>query len=268
MSSAMKTARALLVGAAIGLAATSAPCAPSDADDRAERAVRALQDGHLDDDAQALATLRDLAESGHPQAQYDLGLVYLNGMGVSQDLPAAVGWWKKAAEQGHVNAQYKLAHSYREGRGIEPDAGKAFYWYTRAAEQGDAEAQYNVGYSYRIGYGTTKSLADAARWYERAAEGGDIQARAALAQLYATEGFERYSPAVAYKWLLLVLPRLALYEEGPRAEAEGLKRRLESMLAVDERERARKAADEWRRQHPKENVPKPIVEVSIQPTGR
>jgi hypothetical protein len=262
------TPRTSLRIAALGFALACVPSLAAQHDDRVERAMQALRNRELDDDSQALATLRELAAAGDAVAQYNLGVLYLQGIAVTQDLPTAVEWWKKDADEGQVDAQYKLAHSYRVGRGIEPDAGKAFYWYARAAEQGDAEAQYNVAESYRVGYGTKPSLKAAVKWYEKAAEGGDVQARAALAMTYAMESYEGYSPALAYQWLLLVLPHLGLYAEGPRAEAEGLRRRLESMLDVDARARARAAADAWKQRHPKENLPKPLVEVSIEPRRR
>jgi hypothetical protein len=42
--------------------------------------------------------------------------------------------------------------------------------------------------------------------------------------------------------------------------------RLET--ALDARARARAAADEWKQRHPKENLPKPIVEIAIGSSGR
>jgi hypothetical protein len=49
MSRIVKTGR-LLLGAAVGLALTSAPCTPSSADERADRTMQALHDKPLDDD--------------------------------------------------------------------------------------------------------------------------------------------------------------------------------------------------------------------------
>ena len=44
---------------------------------------------------------RKAAEQGVAAAQYNLGVCYYKGEGVSQDYVQAVSWWCKAAEQGH-----------------------------------------------------------------------------------------------------------------------------------------------------------------------
>jgi len=56
----------------------------------------------------ALAEWRLLAESGHATAQYNLGLMYEQGMGVPQDHARAVAWYRRAAEHGYVKAQHNL----------------------------------------------------------------------------------------------------------------------------------------------------------------
>jgi len=42
------------------------------------------------------------AEQGNAFAQYNLGWMYANGQGVTQDYKQAVGWYTKAAGQGYV----------------------------------------------------------------------------------------------------------------------------------------------------------------------
>ena len=78
-------------------------------------------------------------------AQYNLGVMYANGVGVPQDDKTAVKWYTLAAEQGHASAQYNLGVMYRKGQGVPQDDKTAVKWYTLAAEQGDAAAQYNLG---------------------------------------------------------------------------------------------------------------------------
>ncbi len=52
------------------------------------------------DYATALKEWRPLAEQGSAAAQYNLGYMYDNGLGVPQDYAEAVKWHRKAAEQG------------------------------------------------------------------------------------------------------------------------------------------------------------------------
>ncbi len=80
------------------------------------------------DYATALREWRPLAEQGNAKAQYNLGIIYLNGEGVPQDYAKAVGWWRKAAEQGHAGAQFNLGFMYYNGRGVPQDYAHAHMW--------------------------------------------------------------------------------------------------------------------------------------------
>ena len=57
----------------------------------------------------------------------------------------ALRWYRLAAEQGDADAQFNLGVMYENGRGVTRDDGDALRWYRLAAEQGLAEAQYNLG---------------------------------------------------------------------------------------------------------------------------
>ena len=46
----------------------------------------------------------------------------------------AVPWYKKAAIQGSSNAQYYLGVIYLEGKGMEKDENKALYWIAQSAK--------------------------------------------------------------------------------------------------------------------------------------
>ena len=48
------------------------------------------------------------ADHGEAAAQNNLGVMYLNGYGVSQDEAAALSWFRKAADQGYAPAQDNL----------------------------------------------------------------------------------------------------------------------------------------------------------------
>ncbi len=85
------------------------------------------------DYATALREWRPLAEQGDANAQYNLGLMYRKGQGVSQDDAEAVGWWRKAAEQGNANAQYNLGLMYRKGQGVPQDEAQAYMWFKLAS---------------------------------------------------------------------------------------------------------------------------------------
>ncbi len=73
------------------------------------------------DYATAIRELRLLCEQGNANAQFSLGAMYRNGLGVTQDCAEAVGWWRKAAEQGNAKAQYNLGFMYSSGKGVPQD---------------------------------------------------------------------------------------------------------------------------------------------------
>jgi len=54
----------------------------------------------------ALKEWRPLAEQGHPDSQYNLGVMHANGHGVPKDYGITAKWYKLAAKQGNVDAQY------------------------------------------------------------------------------------------------------------------------------------------------------------------
>jgi len=93
----------------------------------------------------ALALLKPLAERGNPQAQYRLGMLFDQGLGVAKNLVEASEWYRKAAVQGYALAQYNLGDMYYKGEGVPKDSTMAASWYRNAAEQGIAFAHPSSG---------------------------------------------------------------------------------------------------------------------------
>ena len=67
-----------------------------------EAGLRAAQSG---DALQALRHFQVLAAQGHDAAQYNLGLMYLNGLGVPVSAAQARYWLGQSAAQGYVKAK-------------------------------------------------------------------------------------------------------------------------------------------------------------------
>lgn len=63
---------------------------------------------HSQDKQEALAWYRKAAEQGNPDAQYNVGMMYLRGEGVAGNRQEAIKWIGKAAEQGYKRAQDTL----------------------------------------------------------------------------------------------------------------------------------------------------------------
>lgn len=83
---------------------------------------------------------REAAELGDAEAQYQLGVHYLRGLGVAPDPEKAFDWFLAAALQGHVPAQVSVARRYAAGAGVGKDDLQAYAWLYLAASSGDPSA--------------------------------------------------------------------------------------------------------------------------------
>ncbi len=120
----------------------------------------------------ALALWRPLAESGHLDAQFNLGLMYDSGTGVPRDLETAAMWYQLAAEAGDRTAQSYLGEMYATGHGVEQSFERAVEWYEKAALKGDGPAQYNLGILYASGKGVPLDDVYAYAWLSVARASG------------------------------------------------------------------------------------------------
>jgi TPR repeat protein len=79
------------------------------------RAAQLLMGGRVEDQEEAAALIRGVAErTGLAAAQYNMGKLYKDGIGVPLNLELAVVWYTKAAEQGLSCAQHNVGVSYEQ----------------------------------------------------------------------------------------------------------------------------------------------------------
>jgi len=143
-------------------------------------------------------------------ARYNLGTLYYHHP-IYDDVPAAIGLFRKAAEGGHLAAQTKLASLYESGveKHLQPNIQTSIKWYRKAATEGYLEAknnlavillknsdvdskeyhqaitllteasqaghapsQNNLGHCYEFGKGVEKNDARAVEWYKKSASQG------------------------------------------------------------------------------------------------
>jgi TPR repeat protein len=177
------------------------------------------------DYATALKEFRSLADKGDAGAQYNLGLMYDNGDGVTQDYNVAASWYKLAAEQGLAEAQYELGLSYDIGQGVTQDYKTAFKWYRLAAEQGHANAQFNLGQMYTNGLGVTRDNTRAYMWWHIAASQGHERA-----DVYRSRVEKLMTPAQLEKARQLVREAIAKIR---KASPKPTKPATEQIIAAD-----------------------------------
>jgi len=92
------------------------------------------------DFATALRLFHLLADQGNALAQFNLGFMYSNGRGVTQNDAEAVKWYRLAADQNDALAQSNLGDMYSYGRGVPKDYVHAQMWFILSAEQGNQTA--------------------------------------------------------------------------------------------------------------------------------
>jgi len=99
------------------------------------------------------AALVLLADAGNPEAQNDLGAVFLS----AAQPKAALYWWQQAAQQAHPDAMQWLGHCYLHGQGVPADEHLSLMWLVKAAAHGHVVAQGLVNGLLRVQLSAVKN---------------------------------------------------------------------------------------------------------------
>ncbi|GMR05722.1 MAG: hypothetical protein BMS9Abin25_0297 [Gammaproteobacteria bacterium] len=110
-----------------------------------------------------------LAESGIAEAQYSLGFLYQSGWGPERDIQKAIAWYTNAAEQNEARAQFNLGVLLLNGEDdVKKDTETGVLWLTRSAENNNTRAkEFLIGLYSEGKYGIEKSKAKADYWKSR-----------------------------------------------------------------------------------------------------
>jgi TPR repeat protein len=93
--------------------------------------------------------LRGPAESGDAGAQYQLGVMYRDGMGVNRSATNAFWWLEQAAKAGHREASYALGLLHADW----DNEDEALHWLGIAAKRGHAGADHAYRYMLQHDFG-------------------------------------------------------------------------------------------------------------------
>ena len=132
------------------------------------------------DQERGLQIIKQLAESGYPDAIVYYGMVINEGRaGRDPDSVEAVKWFKKlsAERYQHPQAQYELGVAYYTGEGVEEDEEEAVRLFESAAEQDHAASCYMLGDCKLDGIGCDIDRSIALKWLVRASQLGHRGAR-------------------------------------------------------------------------------------------
>ncbi len=166
------------------------------------------------------------AFEGVPEAQHDMGAIYVAGKGtVKRDLKRAVFWFQEAANNGVANAKYNLGVLYHQGLGVPANLSKAISLYKEAAKMGHPEAQYNLGIANIEGIGVPYNPSNAAKYFESAAKQGVVEAAYNLGLIYENGLLGEAQPDIALTWYKYAADRGS-------PEAKAAMKQLASSLGV------------------------------------
>ena len=128
----------------------------------------------------ALDLYRQAAEFNDPDAQNYLAKVHY----AAGEYEHAMSWWENLAEEWNdPEAQCNLGWIYLKGEGVEPDHAAAMDWLYSSAEQGWPAAQYLLGCMYADGTAGVRDVAIARHMLQAALDQGYEAAAKILQQL-------------------------------------------------------------------------------------
>jgi TPR repeat protein len=125
--------------------------------------------GHF---ATAIRAWLPLAEAGSAEAQNNLGHMYEEGMGVSQNYQTAMDWYRRAAEQDLPQAQHNVGLLYYNGYGVQANTREAVRWFRQSADQGLDASEYMMGLAFYEGEGVELDYKEARKWFAIGAKKG------------------------------------------------------------------------------------------------
>ena len=204
-----------------------------------------------------------LAEQGDAEAQFNLGMMYDEGDGVTQDFIQAIKWHTKAAEQGHVDAPLHIGFIYSGRQDFPQDRVKAREWYIKASQAGNTRAEHILGlmllhigdnaegrewirksaengYDYAQNnlanyylygqFGFTQDIAKAFAWHTKASEQGNAFSQLALAQMYHDGKGTAPDNIKAYMWFDIAASLKTREASEARGEIAKLRNALAALL--------------------------------------
>lgn len=200
----------------------------------------ASDDAILSGDSILFEQLLDMAKANDPEAQYYVGMMFNNGIGVDHNPEEAFDWFLKSSAGGDPLGAYKVGCYYAGQFGVVTiNHDKALEYKLTAAEAGYSLAQSDVA----VTYGSRGNLEDAVRWWKVSAHQGYSQSLWNLSIMYYRGEIVLRDMAAAYAYLELSARAAGI------AESEIRETKLEqfsSELSAVELDEAREIISDWK----------------------
>ena len=220
------------------------------ADNLNKQSKEFLSSGEIE---KAIPLLKQSAELGNAEAQYNLGYCYQAGAGVEQNQQKAIEWYLKSADLGFNDALYQMMMAYGNGNGVEQDFEKAFSYALKCAENDDGTCMFNLIGCYKDGMGTEKDLDKMLEWAirlgkldnpENLAKSGYItSARLELAYMYRDGNEIEQDNFKSYLWFLIYNEFKKDFSVFQQEQIIKEIQELENQLTADKKEKAQIEAE-------------------------
>lgn len=114
-----------------------------------------IQNGDIETE---ISVLKHLSNLGMVKAQYELGVIYLDGKITKMNTKKAHHLLLQSAQKDYDLSYMKLGFMYLTGTGVDTDEKKGYMYYEKAANLGNIEAKFTVASMYYSGTGVEQDL--------------------------------------------------------------------------------------------------------------
>lgn len=136
----------------------------------------------------ALSWYNKATHGGHHDSMYKMGLLMIYTKRDDKSVSTGEFLIREAANKGNINAQYELALIYLRGsENFHMDGDEACRWLKEAAEKGHILSIDKLGYIYSVGTSDKKikiNIEEAIRYWEIGSKNGYVESQYNLAMLY------------------------------------------------------------------------------------
>lgn len=140
------------------------------------------------------------ADKGDSTAQYNLAMLYENGVAVKKDLRYAKYYYEKSYALGNTTASVGIKRIAKKIDNSRAHESRPINEYFLFAENGDVYSQRCLGEAYQYGFEVEVDLEQSQKWYRMAAAADDTESQIALALLLTTNpnDLEKYKEGLKY----------------------------------------------------------------------
>ena len=171
-------------------------------EDQLRAGLAAMERHHY---ATALRAWSDLAEAGDPEAQHNIGYMYEEGLGVTQQYDVAMEWYRRAADGGLAEADHNLGMMYVDGRGVAKSWAQGLLYFRKAADKSLIESRYMIALSYFQGDGQIQNRRLAYEGFRETAIEGYADSQYMLSFMLLDGADVKRRSAQAFVWASLAL---------------------------------------------------------------